>query len=295
MSPRPVQIAVAGGRRLDVEVAGPEDGHAVIFHTGTPGAGMLFGAHVGAGVERGLRHVAYSRPGYGRSDRRAGRTVGDCAEDVAAIADELGLERFFTVGWSGGGPHAIACAALLPERVIAAATIASVAPRDAAGLDWLEGMGADNLDEFAAAAAGDDELLAHLEAQRAQLAHVSGPELHAALGDLLSDVDRGVLTGDFADYLAVSMHTGLEPGPWGWFDDDRACLSDWGFDLEAVGRPVAIWQGPQDRFVPFSHGEWLAAHVAGARPRLRPEHGHLSLTIGAYGEILDDLLAAAVA
>jgi pimeloyl-ACP methyl ester carboxylesterase len=195
---------------------------------------------------------------------------------VAAIADELGLERFFTVGWSGGGPHAIACAALLPERVIAAATIASVAPRDAAGLDWLGGMGADNLDEFAAAEAGDDELLAHLEAQRSQLAHVSGPDLHAALGDLLSDVDRGVLTGDFADHLAVSIHTGLELGPWGWFDDDQACLSDWGF-------------------VPFSHGEWLAAHVAGARPRLRLEHVHLSLAIGAYGEILDDLLAAAVA
>src|SRR5476649_965370 len=114
-----LQIEGPAGR-LDVELSGPADGEVVVFHTGTPSAGSLFGPTVDAGTQRGLRHVAYSRPGYGTSERWAGRSVADCALDVAAILDALGIERFFTVGMSGGGPHALACAAILPERVIAA-------------------------------------------------------------------------------------------------------------------------------------------------------------------------------
>src|SRR6266566_6121112 len=251
------------GRRLDVEVAGSEEGgQTVVFHTGTPSVGMLFAPMVEAGTRRGLRHIAYSRPGYGRSDRRAGRTVADCAEDVAAIADALAIETFFTVGWSGGGPHALACAALLPDRVIAAATVGAVAPRHAEGLDWLQGMGEENLAEFAAADAGEEQLLAYLEHEGAQIASASGPELQTALGDLLPEVDRSEVTGDFADYFAVSIHAGLAEGLWGWFDDDMAFNRDWGFDLDSVARPVTIWQGEQDRFVPFAHGAWLAGHVA---------------------------------
>jgi pimeloyl-ACP methyl ester carboxylesterase len=288
-----LQIVAADGRRLDVELAGPEDGRPLVFHTGTPSAGDVFAPLVQAGSERGVRHIAYSRPGYGRSDRRAGRTVADCVADVAAIADELGIERFFTIGWSGGGPHALACAALLPERTIAAATLASVAPRDADGLDWLSGMGDENLAEFAAAEAGQEQLQAYLEQDAAAMASASAAELHTALGDLLSDVDRGVLSGDFADYLAASMRTGLAHGLWGWFDDDVAFMRHWGFELDAIVPPVTIWQGESDRFVPFAHGEWLAGHVAGARPRLLADHGHLSIVIGSYGRVLDDLIASA--
>ncbi|HWC87831.1 MAG TPA: alpha/beta hydrolase, partial [Solirubrobacteraceae bacterium] len=207
---RRLQIAAPDGGRLDVEVAGPEDGTPVVFHTGTPSGGVLFAPGVAAGAERGLFHVGYSRPGYGRSDRRPGRTVADCAPDVAAIADELGFERFFTVGWSGGGPHALACAALLPGRTIAAATLGGVAPREAEGLDWLDGMGEENLEEFGALDAGEEELQAYLEEHGADLAGASGPELHAALGDLLSAVDQEALTGEFADYLARSVSEGLE-------------------------------------------------------------------------------------
>jgi pimeloyl-ACP methyl ester carboxylesterase len=288
------RLQIDGSRgRLDVELGGPEDGQAVVFHTGTPSAGTLFAPMIDAGAERGLRHVVYSRPGYGTSERVAGRSVADCATDVTAIADALGIERFFTVGWSGGGPHALACAALLPERVIAAATIAGVAPRSAEGLDWLAGMGQDNLDEFAAAEAGEEELLAFLEPARAELASATGPEIHAALGDLVSDVDVSVLTGAYADYLAAAMRAGLEHGVYGWFDDDMACLRDWRFELADIARPVAIWQGAQDRMVPFAHGKWLAAQVPGARAQLLPDHGHLSLAIADYGRLLDDLLATA--
>src|SRR5580700_1871676 len=188
MSARTLQIAGSGGRRLDVELSGPDEGRPLIFHNGTPMAGRMFAPMVAQGAERGVRHIAYSRPGYCGSERDAGRTVADCARDVAAIADELGIERFFTVGWSGGGPHALACAALLPQRVLAAATLAGVAPANASGLDWTAHMGAENLTEFAAAEAGEAELLAFLEREGSELASASAADLRAAFGELISDV-----------------------------------------------------------------------------------------------------------
>jgi pimeloyl-ACP methyl ester carboxylesterase len=134
-------VTTSDGRVLEVSVSGPEDGVPLICHHGTPGAALPWEPFVAAAAQRGLRHVEYSRPGYGASDRQAGRAVADCAADVTAILDALGAPRFYTYGWSGGGPHALACAALLGERVIKAASIAGVAPWESEGLDWLAGMG----------------------------------------------------------------------------------------------------------------------------------------------------------
>ncbi len=285
-----VQVAGPHGR-LDVEVAGPDDGLTLIYHTGTPSATSVFPPLVELGAERGLRHVVYCRPGYGDSDRCAGRSVADCASDVAAVADAVGAARFYTVGRSGGGPHALACSALLPERVIAAATIACVAPWGAAGLDWLDGMGQENHDEVAAAQAGEKELLAYLEPQREKLLSTTPSELDQWLGDLASEVDRKALSGAFAEYLAATTIAALARGVYGWFDDDMAFIRDWGVELGQISRPVTIWQGAQDRMVPLAHGEWLAAHVPGARVHLLPDHGHLSLALAHYGQLLDDLVS----
>jgi pimeloyl-ACP methyl ester carboxylesterase len=281
------------GRRLEVVVDGPQDGTAVLFHAGTPCAGRLFAPLVAEGAQRGLRHVTYSRPGYGYSDRRSGRTVADCVGDVAMLADELGIARFITIGWSGGGPHALACAALAPERTLAAAVIGSVAPYNADGLDWLQGMGSENLEEFGAAAAGEAELASYLERQAEGLAGMSAAALHAALGDLVSEPDREVLSEGFAEYMADSMRAAVAPGPWGWYDDDTAFLAPWGFDLARIEVPVAVWHGSEDRFVPFSHGRWLAERVPGAQAMLLDGHGHLSIGVASYGRILDGLLAGA--
>jgi pimeloyl-ACP methyl ester carboxylesterase len=287
------RLQVAGQRgSLDVEVDGPADGRTLIAHPGTPSTSTVFAPLVAAGAERGIRHVTYCRPGYGDSDRWPGRSVADCVLDVAAVADALGVERFFTTGRSGGGPHALACAALLPDRVIAAATIAGVAPVDAVGLDWLEGMGEENHTEFAAARAGHDELLRFLEPEREKLLHTTGQDLYLWLGDLASEVDRRALTGAYADFMVESTNAALRHGVFGWFDDDMAFIAPWGFELGDISRPVTIWQGGQDRMVPLAHGEWLAAHVPGARARLLPDQGHLSLSLANYGELLDDLLAS---
>jgi pimeloyl-ACP methyl ester carboxylesterase len=218
--------------------------------------------------------------------------VSDCAADTVAVADHLGADHFFTVGASGGGPHALACAALLPGRVRACATIAGVGPFGVPDLDFLEGMAKENHEEFGAALAGEGALRAFLEGADADLSEVTGSDLAAALGDLVSDVDKAVLTGEYADYLAASIHRAMENGIWGWFDDDMAFTRDWGFELSAVSVPVTVWQGAQDMMVPMSHGEWLASHVSGAKAELRPEHGHLSLAIAHLGAILDGLRAA---
>lgn len=286
------QIEVEGGRHLDVQQAGPRDAPAVVFQTGTPSAGLLFEPHVVAGIERGLRHIAYSRPGYGNSHRQPGRSVAACAADVAAVADAFGAERFYTVGWSGGGPHALACAALLGDRVRGAATIASIAPWGAEGLDWLDGMGDENREEFGAVLGGEARLRAWMEANAPAFARITPEQAHVSMGDLVSDVDRDALTGEFARYFAALVGAGLIQGFWGWFDDDLAFVEQWGFDLAGITAPVMIWQGGQDRFVPPAHGRWLADHVSGAQAELRDEQGHLSLGISEYGSILDGLLAA---
>ncbi len=285
-------VTTADDRVLEVAVAGPVDGTPLFFHHGTPGAAALFEPNVEMGAERGLRHIAYSRPGYGGSTRMEGRTVADCAADVAAIADAMQLERFHTLGGSGGGPHSLACARLLGNRVISAATIASCAPMDAESLDWTAGMGKENLAEFAAVRAGDIALKEYLEGEVQAMAGTTGEQVVAALGDLISDVDRRALSGDFGDHVARQLARALSSGVSGWLDDDKAFFSDWGFDLAPGVVPVSIWHGSQDRFVPISHGEWLAAHIAGARVYLRPHDGHLSLTVDSYGRILDDLLTS---
>jgi pimeloyl-ACP methyl ester carboxylesterase len=165
-----------------------------------------------------------------------------------------------------------------------------VGPFGAAGLDFMGGMGRENQEEFGAALAGPSELQDYLERHGQVLAGVTGEQVAAALGDLVSPVDIGALTGDFAAYLATTFRRAVSPGIWGWFDDDLAFTRPWGFDLDEIGVPVVVWQGGQDRMVPSAHGQWLATHVPAARSRLLIEEGHLSIAVASFGKILDDLL-----
>jgi pimeloyl-ACP methyl ester carboxylesterase len=279
------------GRLLEVLVIGPEDGLPLIFHNGTPAGLIGFATMTSEASSRGLRTVMYGRPGYGASTPCPGRQVADAASDVAAVLDGLGAGSFVTIGWSGGGPHALACAARLPGRCLAAATMAGVAPYRAGGLDWLAGMGPENVEEFGAALAGEPALTAYLVAAAEGLAQISGEEVAAELGGLVDDADRAAITGEFADYLAASFRASLRSGVAGWRDDDIAFVSDWGFPVTAgFAAPVAIWQGDQDRMVPAAHGEWLAAHLPGARAHMLRGEGHVTLAARFFGSILDDLL-----
>jgi pimeloyl-ACP methyl ester carboxylesterase len=291
-TPQRFTVQAPEGRVLDVLVSGPGDGLPLVFHTGTPAGLVGFEPIADAASARGLRTVLYSRPGYGGSTPQPGRLVADAAADVELILERADADVFITAGWSGGGPHALACAALLPVRCLAAAAIAGAAPYDSPGLDWLAGMAEENVAEFGAALAGEADLTAFLDAAAPALRGIGAAEVADGLGGLVSDADKAVLTGEFAEYLAASLRAALSTGIAGWRDDDLAFTRDWGLSLAALGHatPVAIWQGDQDRMVPAAHGSWLAENIPQARLRLLPGQGHLTLVVRQFGQILDDLM-----
>jgi pimeloyl-ACP methyl ester carboxylesterase len=289
--PRPELIRVPDGRVLELFLAGPADGTPLVFHSGTPGSGLPSPELVAAAAARGLRYVSWNRPGYGGSTRQPGRDVAAVADDVRAVLDRLGASRAFVLGWSGGGPHALATAALLPERVRSAAVIAGVAPYPAPGIDWFEGMGTENVEEFNAALDGPEALIAFKERAWPLFRDITGAQVADALGDLIDDVDRGSLTGAFAEWAAATWREGLREGYWGWFDEDLAFARPWGFDPVAIQVPVHIWQGGHDRMVPVAHGRWLVAHCGSACPHLDPAQGHLTLMVDSLEAILDELVA----
>ena len=284
-------IATAEGRTLAVHSDGDPAGFPVVMHHGTPSSGLLYERHVELAHEQGIRLVGYDRPGYGGSAREPGRSVSDCAADVDAIADALRLDRFATWGISGGGPHALACAALCDRRLVAAASLAAVAPQDAEGLDWLAGMGDENHVEFGHAAAGEEQLRTYLAAEAEEI-RAAGPErLVAVMETLLGPEDRAVLSGAFVEYLLKADRHALADGVDGWVDDDLAFLAPWGFELSSIDRPVLLLHGDDDRFVPVAHGRWLADHIPGVEARIDAADGHLTLIERRLREVNEWLLA----
>jgi pimeloyl-ACP methyl ester carboxylesterase len=283
-------VEAPDGRRLRVLERGVRGGLAVIEHHGTPGSAGPHPDHVPLAVERGARLIAYDRPGYGGSDADPGRTVASAAADVAAIADALEAERFVTWGLSGGGPHALACAALLGDRVAGAAALASIAPPDADGLDLTAGMGEENVVEFGHAMQGRAALDPYLREMVPEILASTVPELIEIMRTVLGPPDLEILDGREAEIILGEMQTGLAPGHEGWLEDDLVFVQPWGFDVAAIDVPVLVMQGEQDLMVPGDHGRWLGARIPGAELRVLPEEGHLTLTLRRMPEILDWLL-----
>lgn len=285
-------LALAGGRALLLEVAGNPDGPVVLVHHGTPGSRLLFSDHVADAETRGICLVGYDRPGYGGSTRQRGRSVADAAADARAIADVLGVDRLLTWGISGGGPHALACAALAPDLVVAAASLASVAPYGAQGLDYYAGMGELNVEDVQLSLADPSASETKTENEREELLNAQPEDLLEQWASILSDVDARVATGKFAKELLASMKTGLAPGPGGFIDDSFVFVRPWCFDVAAIEVPVLLWHGRHDRFVPFGHGEWLSRQIPNVEAHLSDEDGHLTLyyRIGeVHGWLLDRL------
>lgn len=280
----------SGDRLLNVWLSGDPNGRALVFHPGTPGPPTRWKAFDDAAERHGLRVITYARPGYSGSARHRGRSVANAADDTAAVLDTLGVEDFLTLGHSGGGPHALACGALLPHRCRAAVALASVAPYDAEDLDWLGGMADENVVEFGKTLLGESEYRSYLEEEIANYADVTADEVADALRGLVPDVDKAVLTGDTAEMAATTFRRVARDGLEGWLDDGLAFVQPWGFDLASMTVPVAVWQGRHDKMVPYAHGEWLVAHIPTARPHLLDEDGHLTLLANRLDEILVDAL-----
>jgi pimeloyl-ACP methyl ester carboxylesterase len=283
-----IALDLPDGRVLDVQVSGPADGTLFIWHHGTPGCLYQEVEKQRVLHSRRLRYASYSRAGVAGSTRKKGRAVADVAADMAAIADHLGADTFLTGGQSGGGPHALATGAGLPDRVLAVLAVCAVKPY-VGQPDFLDGMGADNVEEFNLALQGEDALLPFLEEQRTAILEADAEGVIRALDSLLPDVDRAVLTGEVGEDTIRNLQGGAEE-LYGWLDDDLAFTRDWGFALDSLQVPTYVWQGSVDLMVPFHHGEWLAANIPGAVAHLEPGEGHLSIQVAKFEEMLDELL-----
>jgi pimeloyl-ACP methyl ester carboxylesterase len=258
-----IDLVVADGRTLHAYDTGPGGGLAVFWQHGTPNIGTPPEPLFDLSRRLGLRWVSHDRPGYGGSTPLRGRTVGSVAADVAAVADALEIERFAVFGHSGGGSHALACAALLADRVVAVVSAAGIAPFGADGLDWFAGMSEASLGSLRAAAAGR-------AAKEAYEAREDNPEMEFTPADLAAF-----------------------DGPWGWFgsvvrpalasgrapliDDDLAYVTPWGADPTTVTAPIMLLHGELDTTIPATHAHWLAAHCPTAQLRTAPQEGHISV------------------
>jgi pimeloyl-ACP methyl ester carboxylesterase len=267
-------LVLPDGRTLHIYDTGPADGGRlpVFYHHGTPNIGLPPEPLFAVSDRLGLRWVSHDRPGYGGSTPQPGRQVASVAADVAAIAEHLGLGQFAVLGHSGGGPHAMACAARLPDRVLATVDVSGPAPYDADGLDWLAGFPADSAAELRATLAGRAALEQYLATAEFD-------------PDIFTPADQAALAGAWSWFGSV-VGPALEGGPDGLLDDGLSSVAPWGFAPGQIRGPVLVLHGGQDRMVPSAHGQWMAEHCPGAQLWLRPDDGHISI-LGSAPEALE--------
>ncbi|MDW4910101.1 alpha/beta fold hydrolase [Streptomyces sp. ADMS] len=269
-------VRTADGRRLRVEISGDPHGHPVFLLHGTPGSRVGPRPRAMFLYQRGACLISYDRPGYGGSDRKAGRRVADVVHDVSVVADALGLDRFAVAGRSGGAPHALACAALLPDRVTRAAALVGLAPRDAEGLDWFAGMAPSNISEFRTAFTDPERFAARLIPRSAAIRSDPAKLLEELRGDLTDD-DRSIVSDTaMRSMMLRNFREAVRTSPYGWIDDGLALTGPWGFDPADIRVPVLLWHGGQDVFSPPAHASWLAARIPRARAVVEPTAAHFA-------------------
>ncbi|BBC34613.1 hypothetical protein SGFS_059070 [Streptomyces graminofaciens] len=267
-------VRTSDGRRLAVEQRGDPEGRPVFLLHGTPGSRLGPAPREGVLYRMGIRLIAFDRPGYGDSDRASGRLVSAAAADVSHIADALGIGRFAVVGRSGGAPHALACAALLPDRTTRVGALVSLAPRNASGLDWFEGMTEANVREYVNASIGRNRVTATLGMRSMSI--VADPAASVAeMKDGLPEADRWIVADPgIQDMLERNFAEGLRSSADGWVDDVMAFNTGWGFDVSRITTPVFLWHGEDDIFAPVQHTRWLGRNIPGARVEVEPGAAH---------------------
>jgi pimeloyl-ACP methyl ester carboxylesterase len=271
-------VSTQNKRVLRILEMGKQDGIPILYHHGTPESRLLFDQWYQDAASHGIRLIGYDRPGYGDSTAYAGRSVASAAEDVSAIVKELGINKLMVVGISGGGPHALACAALLPDLVVAAAVLASPAPYNADGLDWFSGLSPDNVEEFQAALKGADALRKVVDVTVPYFKTIDPASFYSGTKSTLSASDASLFTESLSNYLLKAIQEGLKNGSDGWVEDDLAIIAPWGFDPSQIKIPTLIIHNEQDVLVPFLQGKWLASKIKNAETRFGAG-GHLPLLL----------------
>jgi pimeloyl-ACP methyl ester carboxylesterase len=277
-------LKLTDGRFIEYFDNGIASTSAIVFHHGTPAHASLWGAWLEIAASQGVRALSYSRAGYGISDRNEGRTILSNNNDIRELLDSFGILDFVSIGWSGGGPHALATTKMRGSK--GAITLAGVGEYGAPDLDFLAGMGPENEIEFGEALKGEAEIAAWMEVNAAPFREVTADEIREALGGLIGDADKKALDGTIADEYATATRKGLAVSYDGWIDDDIAFIQPWGFKLSEIDVPVHIWQGDQDLMVPHAHSYWLEKHIPTGKLNFIPGHGHLSLIADYKVEII---------
>jgi pimeloyl-ACP methyl ester carboxylesterase len=278
-------VETPDGRVLRVEIGGGGS-RVVLAHLGSPNAGVLYEPWVRDAQERDLTLVTYDRPGYGQSTRHPGRTVADCADDVRTIARALDFDRCGVWGYSGGGPCALACGALLGDLVTAVATIGSPAPAEEMGEDFFAGMREGMREDLAQYDADRVGWERSNQEQWEALMALTMDDLRASWSENAVPADRDALAGEFGAWLHRAIHQGLEPGVGGWEDDDIETFhASWGFDPGDIRVPAKIWHGTDDTFVSCSQGQWLARRIPGAEADIRDGDGHMRVMAERIGDV----------
>ena len=264
------------GRTIMFAEWGDLDGKPVFSLHGTPGCRLNRHPNEDLVRSTGARIITYDRAGYGGSDRHRGRVVTDCVGDVVAIADALGIDRFAVTGGSGGGPHALAVAALLGDRVTRAICAVGVAPYEALGDDWLVGMDPENVKEFGWALEGEERLAIELGQEDEKIRQIVAVDPSRILDQFdLPPEDKAVLAReDFAEVLREGALEQTRNGVWGWVDDDLCFTLPWGFDPSTITVETQVCYGTADVLVPSAHGDWIARTVPGAVVKLS-DLGHM--------------------
>lgn len=270
-------LSLPDGRTLAYAEWGDPSGAPIIALHGTPGSRLNRPPDNDKLAATSARVITYDRPGYGDSDRHRGRIVVDCVADVAALADELGLGQFAVTGGSGGGPHCLAVAAGLPNRVVRAACVVGVAPYDVLGEAWLTGMDPQNVREFGWALEGERRLEVELAREAGEmLARLTKDPATLLVNFDIPEEDKALLARpDIAKVMTEAITECFRNGIWGWGDDDVAFTKPWGFDPATITVPTAVWWGTKDVLVPPRHGEWIAKIVPKSIVRIDDAGGHM--------------------
>ena len=278
------QFKLKDGRELEIADNGINSESAIVFHHGTPGHASSWSDWLESAASAGIRAIAYSRAGYGTSDRNPGRSVINVNTDIAQVLDAKNITKFVSIGWSGGGPHCLANT--FEPRNVGAISLAGVGACGVDDLDFLEGMGPENHDEFGAALKGEAVIDQWMNDNAGAMKSVTGSDIIEAFGGLIGDADKAVLEGGEADAMAASMRSALAVSFDGWIDDDLVFVKKWGFDLAAITKPVFLWQGDDDFMVPHAHSYWLEKHIPTATLTFKPGEGHISIEVKYRAEIL---------
>jgi pimeloyl-ACP methyl ester carboxylesterase len=278
------QFKLKDGRELEIADNGINSESAIVFHHGTPGHASSWTDWLESAATAGIRAIAYSRAGYGTSDRNPGRSVINVNSDIAQVLDAKNITKFVSIGWSGGGPHCLANT--FEPRNVGAISLAGVGAFGVDDLDFLEGMGPENHDEFGAALKGEAVIDQWMNDNAGAMKSVTGSDIIEAFGGLIGDADKAVLEGGGADAMAASMRSALAVSFDGWIDDDLVFVKKWGFELEAITKPVFLWQGDDDFMVPHAHSYWLEKHIPTATLAFKPGEGHISIGVKHREEIL---------